>query len=30
MMKQKVGFIGAGKVGTALATKLFKGGAGIL
>jgi len=26
MMKQKVGFIGAGKVGTALATKLFKGG----
>jgi len=26
MMKQKVGFIGAGKVGTALATTLFKGG----
>jgi len=26
MKKQKVGFIGAGKVGTALATTLFKGG----
>ena len=26
MKKQKVGFIGAGKVGTALATKLFEGG----
>jgi len=26
MMKQKVGFIGAGKVGTALAATLFKGG----
>jgi 3-hydroxyisobutyrate dehydrogenase-like beta-hydroxyacid dehydrogenase len=26
MKKRKIGFIGAGKVGTALATTLFKGG----